>query len=122
MDIQFFNNSDHVPQPKDKVKIEALQVTPYPDRFRIFIEIRVTPFQERPNLILVTRDEHGQVVGELNIIETMHFDMEFTMHLRHAADPAGNYSLTADLFYESKNPPQDKRVVEFSIPQVESSD
>ena len=121
MDIQFFNNSDYVPQPKDKVKIEELQVTPYPDRFRIFIKIRVTAFQERPNLILVARDHTGYPIGELNIIETMHFDMEFTMHLRHAADPAGDYTLSAELFYETKNPPQDEKVVSFIIPSAESS-
>lgn len=121
MDIQFFNDPSLIPQPKHKIKIEALNATPYPDRFRIFIEIKVTAFQERPNLILVARDKNQKIVGELTIIETMHFDMEFTLHIRGVDDPAGDYTLTADLFYESKNPPQDHKSVSFTIPAQEET-
>jgi hypothetical protein len=117
MDIQFFNG-DHVPKPKDEVRIEELEIFPYPDRFRVFIHIRVSPFLERPNLLLTARDEHDRIVSELSIIETMHFDMEFTMHLRNVTDPTGLYTLTADLFYESRNPPQDERVEAFEIPEA----
>ncbi len=117
-DIQFFN-SDQVPQPKDKVKIEDVQVEIYPDRYRVWLKINVTPFQERPNLILVARQPDDKIVGELNIIETMHADMEFTMHIRNVDDPAGDYQLTVELFYETKNPPQDQRVVDFSIPEAQ---
>jgi len=115
MDMQFFNN-DQVPKPKDKIKIEDVQVEVYPDRYRVWLNIKVTPFQERPNLILVARAVDGTIVGELNIIETMHADMEFTMHIRNVDEPEGVYQLTIELFYESKNPPQDKHVIEFSIP------
>lgn len=116
MDIPLFDNGQ-VPQPKDQIKIESLTVTPYPDRRRIYIEIKVTPFQERPNLILMAHTDDDNLVGELNIIETMHANMEFTMHLRGLEDTAGTYSLTAELFYENKNPPQDRRVEGFVIPE-----
>jgi hypothetical protein len=72
---------------------------------------------ERPNLLLVAHDETDRVVSELNVIETMHHDMEFTMHIRNVQDPAGLYTLTADLFYETRNPPQDRRIEAFSIPE-----
>ena len=121
MDMQFFEDPNIVPQPKDKIKIEELNVTPYPDRFRVFIDIKVTPFQVRPNLILVTRTQDDKIVGELNIIETMHANMEFTMHIRGLDDPAGNYKLTAILFYENKNPPQDQKTVDFVVPQAEEN-
>jgi hypothetical protein len=116
MDIQFFDNPDFVPQPKDKVRIEALDITPYPDRFRVHLHVRVTPFLERPNLIFAAHNEEDKLVAELNVIETMHHDMEFTMHIRGVEDPAGIYSLTAILFYENKNPPQDQRIETFEIP------
>ncbi len=48
----------------------------------------------------------------------MHHDMEFTMHLRGLSDPAGDYTLTAELYYETRNPPQDRRVVEFVVPEA----
>jgi hypothetical protein len=117
--VNFFSDLDHVPQPKDKIQIEDVKATPYPDRFRIFIEVKVTPFQERPNLILTLQDEDDIIVGELNIIQTMHHDMEFTMHLRDRENPAGVYSLTAELFYETKDPPQDMKVIGFLIPEVD---
>lgn len=120
MDIPFFPN-DVVPRPKDEIRIEELEVVPYPDRVRVFIHVKVTPFQERPNLLLVAHDAEDRAVSELNVIETMHFDMEFTMHLRNVQypDPAGVYTLTVDLFYETRNPPQDRRIESFTIPEAE---
>ncbi len=115
MDIPIFD-ADKVPQPKDKIRIEHLRAMPYPDRFRIFIEVNVTPFRDRPNLLLVLRTMDGRVITELNIIETMHSEMEFTMHIRGVADPAGEYVLSADMFYETRNPPQDRKEVHLLIP------
>jgi hypothetical protein len=109
---------DASPQPKDGVKIESITTTPYADRFRIHLHIKVTPFLERPNLIIMLHDDEDSLIGELNIIETMHFDMEFTMHIRGKHDPAGVYTITAQLFYESKNPPQDQYVVGFVVPEA----
>lgn len=115
MEIPLFD-ADKVPQPKEKIRIEDLKATPYPDRYRVFIEIKVTPFRERPNLLIAMRNAEGRVIGELSVIETMHSEMEFTLHIRNVADPAGEYTLTADLFYERRNPPQDQQQVNFEIP------
>jgi hypothetical protein len=118
----FFNQDDSKLQPRDRVRIEELTVTAYPDRFRLRIHIQVTPFRERPNLVLVAHDDNDRIVSELSIIETMHADMEFTMHIRNVEDPAGTYTLTADLFYETKNPPHDRRLVAFVVPEAVSQD
>ncbi len=115
MNITLF---DQAPQPKDRIRFEELEIVIYPDRFRVFIHLRVTLFQERPNLLLVARTSNGRIAAELDIIETMHHDMEFTMHLRGSDDPAGDYILTADVFYESRNPPQDRRLVSFTVPPM----
>jgi hypothetical protein len=107
------------PKPKDEIRIEDILIRPYADRFRVRVNIRVTPFLERPNLLLVAHDEHDRIVSELSIIETMHNDMEFTIHLRGVDDPAGTYTLTADLFYETRNPPQDRQIETFEIPEAQ---
>jgi hypothetical protein len=120
MEIPLFD-ADKVPQPKDKIRIVDLRAIPYPDRYRVFIEVKVTPFRDRPNLLLVMRDLNGKMIGELSIIETMHSEMEFTMHVRNVADPAGEYTLTADLFFETRNPPQDQRRIQFEIPPAPES-
>lgn len=119
MEIPIFP-SDKVPQPRDAIRIESLEITPYPDRFRVHIHLVVTPFRERPNLLLVAHNDQDRIVSELNIIETMHHDMEFTLHIRGVDDPAGVYTLTADLFYETRNPPQDQRIESFIIPEMEA--
>lgn len=119
MDIPLFDSSQ-VPQPKDKIRIESLRAAAYPDRFRVFVEVKVTPFRDRPNLILALRDAEGKVVSELSIIETMHASMEFTMHIRGVSDPNGSYEVTADLFYETRNPPQDRQTAQFDIPGADN--
>lgn len=115
MNMQFFDE-EHAPQPRDQVKIEVLEIVVYPDRFRVFVHIRVTPFLERPNLLLAARAADGKIVAESSIIETMHHDMEFTMHLRGLTEPSGTYTLTVELYYETRNPPQDRRVETFEVP------
>ena len=116
MNMQFFDE-DHAPQPRDQVKIEEVELVVYPDRFRVYVHLRVTPFMERPNLLLAARSQAGKVVSELSIIETMHADMEFTMHLRGLTEPAGTYTFSADLFYETRNPPQDHYEQTFVVPE-----
>jgi len=117
MEINIFNDSNLVPQPKGKIKIEEFVVTPYPDRFRVKVALKLTPFQERPNLIIVAHRDDGKQVSDLDVIATMHYDNEYTMHIRGVDEPAGNYTLTAELYYESRNPPQDKKQVNFTIPE-----
>lgn len=118
----FFHDDNQYPKPKDEVKIEAVELVVYPDRFRVYVAIRVSLFQERPNLLLYVRDQDGRTVAELNIIETMHHDMEFTMHLRGKTDTAGQYTFTAELFYETRNPPQDRYTLDFVVPDADSAE
>ncbi len=117
MEINIFDDPNKVPKPKNEIKIESLEANVYPDRFRVRADIVVTAFQERPNLLLIMRDSSGKIVNELNIIATMHSEMDFTMHMRGMDDPAGDYTLEAELFYETRNPPQDSAQIEFVIPE-----
>ena len=115
MEINLFNDSNLVPQPKRKVKIEQLRATPYPDGFRVKVNLKLTPFQERPNLLITARRSDGLLVSDLDVIATMHFDNEFTMHIRGLDNPLGDYRLRAELYYESRNPAQDSAEIAFSI-------
>jgi hypothetical protein len=116
-DLHFFENG-FAPRPKDEVRIEEIEIAVYPDRFRVFLHVRVTPFLERPNLLITARTADGRVASELNVIETMHHDMEFTLHLRGISEPAGAYTLTVEVFYETRNPPADRRIEPFTVPQA----
>ena len=116
MEINLFNDASLAPQPKHKVTIEDLRVAPYPDRFRVKVNLKLTPFQERPNLAITACRSDGLQVSDLDVIATMHFDNEFTMHIRGIDDPAGDYTLTAELYYETRNPPQAMSEIRFMIP------
>ena len=116
MEIHLFNDANLAPQPKDKIRIESFSARPYPDGFRVKVNLKLTPFQERPNLVIDARRDDGFQVSDLDIIATMHYDNEFTMHIRGLDDPVGSYTMTAELYYESRDPPQDKSQIRFEIP------
>lgn len=116
MEINLFNDANLVPQPRHKIRIESFSASPYPDRFRVKVNLKLTPFQERPNLVITARRSDGVQVSDLDVIATMHFDNEFTMHIRGLNEPSGDYTLTAELYYETRDPPQDKCEISFIIP------
>ena len=115
--INFFAEHE-APLPKEEVRILGARAAPYPDRQRLHVAVEVTPFLERPNLLLLVHDERDAVVGEASVIATMHANMEFTLHLHHAGEPYGAHSLTVELFYETRQPPQDRWVEGFVIPAI----
>ncbi len=119
MEINLFNDANLVPQPKHKVKIEDFRVSPYADRFRVKVNLSLTPFLERPNLIITARRADGLQVSDLDVIATMHYDNEFTMHIRGVEDPTGEYVLRAELYYETRDPPQHAREITFYIPPAD---
>jgi hypothetical protein len=118
--INFFEPAA-APKPRDQVKIELLDAQVYADRWRVKININVTAFLERPNVaVALVRDfdHEPRVMGEMDIIETMHPKMEFTMHIRGVDDPAGDYTLKARLYYEQDiATAYDQRELSFKVPQ-----
>ena len=114
VEINFFEQGG-VPQPRNKVKIERFTATPYPDGWRVRINLDVTPFQERPNLEVQVYAADGRSVAQLSIIETMHHVMEFTVHLRGMMSPVGDYRGHADLFYDAIEQPVDQADTTFTI-------
>jgi len=123
MDIQFYDphaddQHQYIPRPPEEMQIVDVEHAVYPDRFRVYVHVKVTPFQVRPNLLIAVRAADGRVVSELSIIETMHNDMEFTIHLRGLSDPAGDYTLVIDLFYATRTPPTDRYELPFVVPSA----
>lgn len=117
MDLPLYPDG-YSPRPPGEIEIETIELVVYPDRRRVFLHVVVTPFTERPNLLIAVRDAQGQVAAELSVIETMHHDMEFTLHLRTPGDTAGDYTLSAELFYQTRNPPQARAEADFTVPEA----
>jgi hypothetical protein len=112
-DIEFFE-SEAAPQPPDQVKIERLSARVYPDGRRVRLDIKLTPFIERPNLEFRITNAAGQEVATLSIIESMDYDFEMTAHLR-GPQPSGRHTLHAELFYQPDSARQVAEAV-FDVP------
>lgn len=116
VNINIFDNSGKTPKPRQQVRIEQVEAIPYADRHRVKAVVNVTPFIERPNLIVMLKDHSGRTISELNIIETMHSEMEFTIHIRRPGQPGESFALEVEMFYETRNPPHDTASCIFQIP------
>lgn len=111
----FFVESAEELQPRENVRIVQVKATPYPDGVRVRVEIRLTPFQERPSLEIRAQQIGGAVVAQMSVIETMTPALEFTLHLRGVDDPAGTYVLTVDLYYDDYTNPQHRQETTFQV-------
>jgi hypothetical protein len=117
MELKLFS-PEETPKPRAEIKVEAVRVTPYPDGWRVKLNIDITPFQERPSLeIYLRRDD--KPIAELSVIETMHRQMEFTLHVRGVTSAAGNYEAEVTLYYEDRLQPQHRQRVLFEITPTE---
>jgi len=104
--MDFFFPEDNlnrmVPEETD---ITSLSAEPYPDGYRLHVNIQVTPFQKRPHIDVLLTDVDGHEVGSTTIVEPMGWKLEFTMHIR--GELKNPYTLEAKLYYPdgpSKNP------------------
>jgi hypothetical protein len=116
MEINIFNDPNKVPKPKDEVRIEDLYAEALGDGFRVRVSVRLTPFRERPNMFLTLREADGTLISDLSVIETMLYESDYVIHIRRKDNPAGDYVLDVELFYETRKPPQDTARFEFTIP------
>jgi hypothetical protein len=81
----------------EQVKIEAIDVYPYPDLKRLWVRIALTPFDEKPSLDLEVFAPNGDLVSEMLIVEAMDYSFSVTMHLKSDPEPGKTYFLRASL-------------------------
>ncbi len=105
MDEIEFVEPDAIPQPPEAVRIESLNARVYPDGRRVRLEVKITPFLERPNLEFKITNAGGEEVASLAVIESMDYKLEMTAHLR-GPRPAGLHTVRGELFYAPDSPRQ----------------
>lgn len=101
MDI-YFTDPDTVPLPPNEIKIQKLSAKPWADGQRVRVNLEITPFQKNPNAVITINNLDGEKVASITIIETIEYDMEFTLHLR-GSNNLGKYLVTAIVYYETFN-------------------
>jgi hypothetical protein len=96
--MDFFFPEDNLNRmTPEETRITSLSATPYPDGYRLHVNIEVTPFQKRPHIEVLLTDSAGDEVGSTTIVEPMSWKLEFTMHIR--GELKNPYMLNAKLYY-----------------------
>jgi hypothetical protein len=96
--MDFFLPEDHLQRAvPEETRITSLTATPYPDGYRLRVNIEITPFQQRPHLEVVLNDANDEEIASTSIIEPLGWKIEFTMHIRGELN--NPYTLEASLFY-----------------------
>ena len=96
--MDFFFPEDQLQRmTPEETRITSLTAQPYPDGYRVHVNIEMTPFQKRPHIEVVLNDSVGDEVASTSIVEPMGWKLEFTMHIR--GELKNPYTLEATLFY-----------------------
>lgn len=96
--MDFFFPEDNLDRmTPEETRITSLHAEPYPDGYRLHVNIEMTPFQKRPHLEVVIKDANDDDVASSSIVEPMTWKIEFTMHIRGELN--NPYTLEAKLFY-----------------------
>jgi len=80
------------------MEIRKLDIQLYEDNRRARIAFEISPFLQRPNIEISVKNQKGQQVSQLSVVEAIENTMEFTLHLREP-NPGGNYTLEMQIFY-----------------------
>jgi len=118
--MDFFLPEDHLQRATpEETRITSLTAEPYPDGYRLRVNIEMTPFQKRPHLEVVLNDTNGDEVASSSIVEPMGWKLEFTMHIR--GELKNPYTLEAKLFYPD-GPASEPQTFEFRVEPPASSE
>lgn len=119
MTLDFFFPDDLAPRAApEETLITELRAEPYPEGSRVRVNMEITPFQTRPHVDVTLTDSDGEEIAATSFIEPMTWKLEFTLHIRGKANPAGAYRLEARLYYP-EGPAAQPVIFEFEIPSAE---
>jgi hypothetical protein len=82
----------------EETAISSLSAQPYPDGYRLRVNIEITPFQKRPYIEVILTDATGAEVASTSIVEPLSWKLEFTMHIR-GEELNNPYTVHARLYY-----------------------
>ena len=120
--MNFFFPEDNLNRmTPEETQIIGLSAEPYPDGYRVRVNIQVTPFQKRPHIEVTLKDSDGAEIASTSIVEPMSWKMEFTMHIRGELN--NPYTLDAKLYYPD-GPSTEPQTFSFDVlpPQPDSLD
>jgi hypothetical protein len=119
--MEFFFPEDNLTRAvPEETRISSLAATPYPDGYRLRVNIEITPFQKRPYIEVTLTDAQGSEVASTNIVEPMSWKLEFTMHIR--GELRNPYTLNARLYYPENGPTHEPAPISFDVEPAPQDD
>lgn len=113
MTMDFFFPEDNLNRmTPEETRITSLSAEPYPDGYRLHVNIEMTPFQKRPHLEVILSNGNGDEIQTTSIVEPLTWRIEFTMHIR--GELKNPYTLGAKLFYPD-GPSTESQVFTFDV-------
>lgn len=123
--MDFFFAEDNLNRmTPEETHITSLSAQPYPDGYRLHVNIEITPFQKRPHIEVTLKDCDGEEVASSSIVEPLGWKLEFTMHIR--GELKNPYTLDAKLYYPD-GPSDEPKTFTFDVlpppstPQADSA-
>lgn len=118
--MDFFLPEDHLQRATpEETRITFLSAEPYPDGYRLRVNLEMTPFQQRPHLEVVLSDADHEEVASSTIVEPLSWKIEFTMHIRGELN--NPYTVEAKLFYP-EGPAAEPQTFSFDVKPPDTPD
>ena len=119
--MDFFFPEDNLNRmTPEETRITDLSAEPYPDGYRVRVNVQITPFQKRPHIEVTLKDATGNEIASTSIVEPMSWKLEFTMHIRGELN--NPYTLDAKLYYPD-GPSAEPQTFSFDVkPPLTSSE
>jgi hypothetical protein len=81
--VDFFFPEDQLQRmTPEETRITSLTAEPYPDGYRLRVNIEMTPFQKRPHLEVVLSDVDHDEVASSSIVEPLSWKNPYTLEAR----------------------------------------
>ncbi|MCI0552424.1 MAG: hypothetical protein L0287_15850 [Anaerolineae bacterium] len=114
----FFPEDNLLRMTPEETHITSLTAEPYPDGYRLRVNIEITPFQKRPYIEVTLNDADGEEVASSSIVEPLTWKLEFTMHIR--GELKNPYTVEAKLFYPD-GPAAEPQTFSFDVKPPQSN-
>src|SRR4030095_10197134 len=96
--MDFFFPEDNLQRmTPEETHITSLSAEPYPDGYRLRVNIEITTFPKRPYIEVTINTANVEKIASSSIAEPLTWKLEFTMHIR--GELKNPYTIEAKLFY-----------------------
>jgi hypothetical protein len=99
MNNNTFIHSDQITSADNDVEIIDFSAEPYQDQRRVKVNFRLSYFQEPPNATLVLRDDDGEEIASVEVVNIIHPENEITLHIPPSQVCQGEYHIEITLFH-----------------------